>query len=159
MTALDTVEVAADVVPAFVSNNPVPRGELPALIQIIHNTLARLSGGVENPAPKEESKEPAVSIRKSITPEYLVCLEDGKHFKSLKRHLVGHSLVGAFAFQPFPEFVQDQSLSPSPTASPTPDQYRAKWKLPSDYPMVAPNYAHLLLRAHRTHRRRYQGVE
>ncbi len=65
-------------VAAFVSNNPVPKGELPALIQTIHATFARLSSGVEDPTPKEEPKEPAVSIRKSITPEYLICLEDGK---------------------------------------------------------------------------------
>jgi len=110
-----TLGMAAEVVAAFVSNNPVPKGELPALIHTIHDTLARLSSGAENPASKEELKEPAVSIRKSITPEYLICLEDGKTFKSLKRHLAAHGL--------------------------TPDQYRAKWKLPSDYPMVAPNYA------------------
>src|SRR5208337_1137866 len=110
-----TLEMAAEVVAAFVSNNPLPRSELPALIQTIHDTLARLSAGVENLTPKEESKEPAVSIRKSVTPDYLICLEDGKHFKSLKRHLATHGL--------------------------TPEQYRAKWKLPSDYPMVAPNYA------------------
>ena len=110
-----TLEVAAEVVAAFVSNNPVPKGELPALIQTVHDTLSRLSGEVENPVPKEEVKEPAVSIRKSITPEYLICLDDGKHFKSLKRHLAALGL--------------------------TPEQYRAKWKLPSDYPMVAPNYA------------------
>ena len=115
MAPSDTLDMAADVVAAFVSYNPVPRGELPALIQTVHAALARLSGEAENAAPKEASKEPAVSIRRSITPEYLICLEDGKHFKSLKRHLVGHGL--------------------------TPDQYRAKWKLPSDYPMVAPNYA------------------
>ena len=78
-----TLGMAAEVVAAFVSNNPVPKGELPALIQTIHATLARLSSGAENPASKEELKEPAVSIRKSITPEYLICLEDGKTFKSL----------------------------------------------------------------------------
>ena len=111
-----TLEIAAEVVAAFVSNNPLPRGELPALIQTIHDTLARLSAGVENSTPKEEpKKEPAVSIRKSVTPEYLICLEDGKQFKSLKRHLAAHGL--------------------------TPEQYRAKWKLPSDYPMVAASYA------------------
>ena len=107
--------MAAEVVAAFVSNNPLPRAELPALIQTIHDTLARLSGGVETSIPKEEPKEPAVSIRKSVTPGYLICLEDGKHFKSLKRHLAAHGL--------------------------TPKQYREKWKLPSDYPMVAANYA------------------
>jgi predicted transcriptional regulator len=87
----------------------------PALIQTINDTLARLSSGTENIAPHEGPKEPAVSIRKSITPEYLICLEDGKRFKSLKKHLAAHGL--------------------------TPDQYRAKWTLPSNYPMVAPNYA------------------
>ena len=109
------LEMAAELVAAFVSNNPLPRGELPALIQAIHDTLARLSAGVENSTPKEEPKEPAVSIRKSVTPEYLICLEDGKHFKSLKRHLAAHGL--------------------------TPEQYREKWKLSSDYPMVAASYA------------------
>ena len=115
MPQLVTLEMAAEVVAAFIANNTVPRGELPALIQTIHDTLARLSTGVEDSPPKEEPKDPAVSIRKSVTPEYLICLEDGKHFKSLKRHLMAHGL--------------------------TPDQYRAKWKLPSDYPMVAATYA------------------
>ena len=119
MPQSETLEMAAEMVAAFVSNNPLPKGELPALIQTIHDTLARLSGGVENAPPNEEPKQPAkhpvVSIRKSITPEYLICLEDGKKFKSLKRHLGTHGL--------------------------TPDQYRAKWKLPADYPVVAPNYA------------------
>jgi len=110
-----TLEMAAEVVAAFVSNNPLPRGELPALIQTIHDTLAGLSADVENSIPREEPKEPAVSIRRSVTPGFLICLEDGKHFKSLKRHLAAHGL--------------------------TPEQYRAKWKLPSDYPMVAANYA------------------
>ena len=115
MPQSETLEMAAEVVAAFVSNNPLPKGELPALIQTIHDSLARLSGGVENAAPNEEPKHPAVPIRKSITPEYLICLEDGKKFKSLKRHLGTHGL--------------------------TPDQYRAKWNLPADYPTVAPNYA------------------
>ena len=110
-----TLEMAAEVVAAFVSNNPVPRGELPALIQTIHDTLARLSAGAENSTPKEEPKEPAVSIRKSVTSEYLICLEDGKQFKSLRRHL---GLLGL-----------------------TPKQYREKWNLPFDFPMVAPSYA------------------
>ena len=107
--------MAAEVVAAFVSNNPLPKGELPALIQTIHNALTGLSVGAENAAPKEEPKQPAVSIRKSVTPEYLICLEEGKRFKALKRHLATHGL--------------------------TPDQYRAKWNLPADYPAVAPNYA------------------
>jgi predicted transcriptional regulator len=112
----DTLEIAAEVVAAFISNNRLPKGELPAFIKTIHDALTRLSVGVvENAAPKEEPKQPAVSVRKSITPEYLICLEDGKKFKSLKRHLRTHGL--------------------------TPDQYRVKWKLPADYPVVAPNYA------------------
>ena len=115
MPQSDTLEMAAEVVAAFVSNNPLPKSELPALIQTIHDALTRLSVGVENAAPKEEPKQPAVPIRKSITPDYLICLEDGKRFKSLRRHLRLHGL--------------------------TPEQYREKWKLPSDYPMVAPNYA------------------
>src|SRR5208283_2498687 len=110
-----TLEMAADVVAAFVSNNPLPRGELPALIQTIHDALAGLCAGGEKSTPKEQPKEPAVSIRKSVTPGYSICLEDGKHFNSLKRHLAAHGL--------------------------TPEQYREKWKLPSDYPMVAANYA------------------
>jgi predicted transcriptional regulator len=116
MPQSNTLEMAAEVVAAFVSNNRLPKGELPAFIKIIHEALTGLSVGVvENVAPKEEPKQPAVSIRKSITPEYLICLEDGKKFKSLKRHLRMHGL--------------------------TPDQYRVKWKLPADYPVVAPNYA------------------
>ena len=115
MPQSETLQMAAEVVAAFVSNNPVPKGELPVLIQTIHDALTRLSVGVENAAPKEEPKQPAVSIRKSVTPEYLICLEDGKKFKSLKRHLGTHGL--------------------------TPDQYRAKWNLQADYPVVAPNYA------------------
>ena len=76
MPESDTMELAAKVVAAFVSNNPLRKTELPALIQTIYGTLARLSGGTENPAPNEELKEPAVSIRKSITPEYLICHEN-----------------------------------------------------------------------------------
>jgi predicted transcriptional regulator len=115
MPQSETLEMTAEVVAAFVSNNPLPKGELPALIQTIHDALTGLSVGVENAAPKEEPKQPGVSIRKSVTPEYLICLEDGNKFKSLKRHLGTHGL--------------------------TPDQYRAKWNLPADYPTVAPNYA------------------
>jgi predicted transcriptional regulator len=115
MAPLDTLHIAAELVASFVSSNSLPAAELPALIQAIHAVLTRLKDGVETPAPEDRTKEPAVSIRRSITPEYLICLEDGKRFKSLKRHLAGHGL--------------------------TPEQYRAKWKLPSDYPTVAPNYA------------------
>jgi predicted transcriptional regulator len=115
MTPSDTLHTAAQLVASFVSNNRLPTGELPALIQTIHVALTRLRDGVETQVPEEQTKAPAVSIRQSITPEYLICLEDGKHFKSLRRHLAGHGL--------------------------TPEQYRTKWKLPSDYPMVAPKYA------------------
>ena len=113
--SLNLSELTADIVAAFVANNALPIAELPALIQSVHAALAKLASGSVISAPLEEKKEPAVSIRKSITPDYLVCLDDGKKFKSLRRHL---STLGM-----------------------TPDQYRAKWSLPADYPMVAPNYA------------------
>lgn len=116
MATPDLVEVAADVVAAFVANNSLPIGELPALIQAVHGTVARLASGADIPAiPQAAAKEPVVPIRKSITPDYLICLEDGKKLKMLKKHLAGLGL--------------------------TPAQYREKWKLPADYPMVAPNYA------------------
>ena len=114
-TTPNTLELAADLVSAFVSNNSVPAAELPALIGHVHDALTKVASGSAQPTP-EEPKEPAVPIRKSVQPDYLVCLEDGKRFKSLKRHL---------------RTVYDL----------TPDQYRAKWGLPHDYPMVAPNYA------------------
>ncbi len=113
--ATNHLELAADIVSAFVSNNSVPAAELPGLIGAVHDALTRIVGGaVQQPA--EEPKEPAVPIKKSVQPDYIVCLEDGKRFKSLKRHL---------------RTVYDL----------TPDQYRAKWGLAHDYPMVAPNYA------------------
>ena len=115
MATRDSVELAAEVVAAFISNNPLPRGELPALIQTVHSAVERLGKGLESAPPQVEMKPPAVPIRKSVTPDYLICLEDGKKFKSLRRHLAGLGL--------------------------TPEQYREKWKLPSDYPMVSPNYA------------------
>jgi predicted transcriptional regulator len=108
-------ELTSDIVAAFVANNSLPIADLPSLIQSVHAALAQLASGPAISAPPVEKKEPAVSIRKSITPDYLFCLDDGKKFKSLRRHL---STLGM-----------------------TPDQYRAKWSLPSDYPMVAPNYA------------------
>ncbi|KQP10479.1 MAG: MucR family transcriptional regulator [Methylobacterium sp.] len=110
----DYIGLAADIVSAFVSNNSVPPVELPALIASVHATLERLTAPVSE--EKAEPLQPAVSIKRSITPDFLVCLEDGKKFKSLKRHLRTRYDM-------------------------TPDQYRAKWNLPSDYPMVAPNYA------------------
>jgi predicted transcriptional regulator len=99
---------------AYVSNNTVPASDLPALIADVHRALATtLSGGAE---PQQEPLKPAVNPRKSVFPDYIVCLEDGKKFKSLKRHLRTH-----------------YDLSP--------EEYREKWGLPADYPMVAPNYA------------------
>ncbi|GLQ81475.1 MucR family transcriptional regulator [Mesorhizobium huakuii] len=109
---LDTVSITADIVAAYVSNNPVPVGELPKLIGDIHAALSGIGTPATEPVIKQE---PAISIRKSVTPDFIICLEDGKKFKSLKRHLQHFDL--------------------------TPDQYRQKWNLPADYPMVAPNYA------------------
>ena len=114
MTTSLSIELAAEVVASFVSNNPLPRTELPALIQAVHSAVERLGKG-ESAPPQVEAKAPAVSVRKSVTPDYLICLEDGKQFKSMRRHLKLLEL--------------------------TPEQYREKWNLPSDYPMVAPNYA------------------
>ena len=108
------IQLTAQIVSAYVSNNSVPATDIPALINQVHSALTRvLAGQVEAPA---EPLRPAVSIKRSITPEYIVCLEDGKKFKSLKRHL--RTQYGM-----------------------TPEQYREKWGLPADYPMVAPNYA------------------
>lgn len=109
----DLISLAADIVSAYVSNNPLPVAELPKLIGDTHAALRRIGNPETETVVKQE---PAVAIRKSVTPDYIVCLEDGKKFKSLKRHLSTH-----------------YSLSP--------DEYRQKWKLPADYPMVAPNYA------------------
>jgi predicted transcriptional regulator len=110
----DTIELTADVISAYVSNNPVPVSELPSLIAQVHQSLAGLSNG-QATAPLEKLT-PAVPIKKSVTPDYIVCLDDGKKFKSLKRHL-------------------------KTTFGMTPEEYRAKWNLPADYPMVAPAYA------------------
>jgi predicted transcriptional regulator len=115
MGASNLIELAAEVVATFVSNNPLPKGELPSLIQAVHTAVARLAAGPESVRLRIEVRTPAVPIRSSITPDFLICLDDGKRFKSLRRHLSGLGL--------------------------TPEQYREKWKLPSDYPMVAPNYA------------------
>jgi len=115
-TTPTTIELAAEIVSAFVSNNPVPAAQLPALISNIHNALTKVASGSVQPPVAEEPKAPAVPIKRSVQPDYIVCLEDGKRFKSLKRHL---------------RTVYDL----------TPDQYRAKWGLSADYPMVAPNYA------------------
>jgi predicted transcriptional regulator len=108
------IQLTANIVSAYVSNNTVSSAEIPALIGQVHSALTRLSAG-QVAAPAEALK-PAVPVKRSITAEYIVCLEDGKRFKSLKRHLRSQYDM-------------------------TPDQYRAKWSLAPDYPMVAPNYA------------------
>lgn len=110
----DLIELSADIVSAYVSHNALNAGELPRLLTEVHTTLSSLQSAPA-PAPVEELK-PAVPVRKSITPDYIVCLEDGKKFKSLKRHLRTH-----------------YNLSP--------EEYREKWGLPPDYPMVAPSYS------------------
>jgi predicted transcriptional regulator len=115
MSASSPIELASEIVAAFVSNNPLPKGELPSLILAVHTAIVRLTAGPESVPLQIEVKTPAVPIRRSITPDFLICLDDGKRFKSLRRHLTGLGL--------------------------TPEQYREKWNLPSDYPMVAPNYA------------------
>lgn len=106
------ITLTADIVSAHVSNNSVAVSDLPLLIQNVHQALSDLN--VQEKA--EETPEPAVSIRSSIKPDYIVCLEDGKKLKMLKRHLMTHYGM-------------------------TPEDYRKKWGLPADYPMVAPNYA------------------
>ena len=110
----ELLRMTAEVVSAYVSNNTLPTGQLGDVIQAVYNSLRGLEGGAAEPAP--EPLKPAVPIRKSITPDYLVCLEDGKKLKMLKRHLRS-------------------------TYNMTPDEYRAKWSLAPDYPMVAPKYA------------------
>jgi len=107
------VTLTADIVAAHVSNNSVAVSDLPLLIQNVHGALTGLGRAVAEPEVKQE---PAVSVRSSVKPDYIVCLEDGKKLKMLKRHLMTHYQM-------------------------TPEQYRAKWNLPADYPMVAPNYA------------------
>jgi predicted transcriptional regulator len=107
------ITLTADIVSAHVSNNSVAVNDLPQLIQNVHNALTGL-GSKPEPAPVKQ--EPAVSIRSSVKPDYIVCLEDGKKLKMLKRHLMTHYGM-------------------------TPDEYRQKWGLNQDYPMVAPNYA------------------
>ena len=108
------IELTADVVSAYVSNNSIQSSDLPALISEIHAALHQTLGGPAEPEP--EPQKPAVPIKKSVTPDYIICLDDGKKFKSLKRHIR-----------------TDYDM--------TPEDYRAKWGLPGDYPMVAPNYA------------------
>ena len=112
-TPRSTIELAADIISAFVSHNSVPAADLPNLIGNVHAALQNTGQPVQQ---QEEAKPtPAVSVRKSITPDYIISLEDGKQYKSLKRHLGKLGL--------------------------TPDAYRTKWGLPNNYPMVAPSYA------------------
>jgi len=106
------VTLTADIVAAHVSNNSVAISDIPLVIRSVHEALA----GLGTTAQPEVKQEPAVSIRTSVKPDYIVCLEDGKKLKMLRRHLMTHYGM-------------------------TPDDYRAKWNLPKDYPMVAPNYA------------------
>jgi predicted transcriptional regulator len=112
----DRINIAADIVSAYVSNNSVSHADLPKLIADVHKSLTKLGQGGTVEVPEPVKLEPAVPIKKSVTPDYIISLEDGKKFKSLKRHL-------------------------STAFNMTPDEYRAKWGLPSNYPMVAPNYA------------------
>ncbi len=107
------IALTADIVAAHVGNNTMALSEIPALIRSVHGALATLGTPADEPAVRPE---PAVAIRASIKPDYLVCLEDGRKLKMLKRHLMTQYNM-------------------------TPEQYRTKWNLPADYPMVAPNYA------------------
>ncbi|MBO9726312.1 MAG: MucR family transcriptional regulator [Novosphingobium sp.] len=107
------ITLTSDIVAAHVSNNNVNVEDLPSLITNVYGALAGLGGA---PVVEEEKPEPAVSVRASVKPDYIVCLEDGKKLKMLKRHLMTHYNM-------------------------TPEEYRARWNLPADYPMVAPNYA------------------
>ncbi|GAB1584276.1 MucR family transcriptional regulator [Phyllobacterium phragmitis] len=112
----EIIELTAEIITAYVSNNSVPAGKLPRLISEIRASLSGLLPESASEAAPADKPTPAIPVRKSITPDYIVCLEDGKEFKSLKRHLMAQYGL-------------------------TPEEYRAKWDLPADYPMVAPNYA------------------
>jgi predicted transcriptional regulator len=114
MAEEELLRMTADVVAAYVSNNTLPTAQLAEVINSVYHSLRGLEGPIADPAP--EPAKPAVPIRKSITPDYLICLEDGKKLKMLKRHLRS-------------------------TYNMTPDEYRSRWGLTPDYPMVAPNYA------------------
>lgn len=111
---VDFIELSADVIGAYVSNNSVAASQLPELIAQVHGALRGLA--VAAPTPEPEPLKPAVAVKKSVTPDFVICLEDGLKFKSLKRHLRSKYNM-------------------------TPEEYRAKWGLPNDYPMVAPAYA------------------
>ncbi|MDX8464593.1 MucR family transcriptional regulator [Mesorhizobium sp. VK23B] len=110
---VNLIELTADIVSAYVSKNPVPVASLPELISSVNSSLSKIGQLTE---PEKQAQAPAVNPKRSVFPDYIICLEDGKKFKSLKRHLGVHYGL-------------------------TPDEYREKWGLKSDYPMVAPNYA------------------
>lgn len=110
----ELLKLASSIIAAYVSNNPVPVSELPGMIKSVHATLGGLTPGGATEALTNQ--KPAIPVKRSITPEYIVCLEDGKKLKMLKRYLRSNYKL-------------------------SPEQYRAKWGLPADYPMVAPNYA------------------
>ncbi|HPE49362.1 MAG TPA: MucR family transcriptional regulator [Hyphomonas sp.] len=116
LNEIDVLEMTTGIVSSFVANNKIGAQELPELIRMIHETILGLAEGEE---PAGESLTPAVPVAKSITPEFLVCLEDGRKLKMLKRYLRSRYDM-------------------------TPEEYRDRWNLPADYPMVAPNYAKLL---------------
>ena len=110
----DVLRMAVEIVSAYVSNNSVAAAQVPEVINTVYGSFSTLNG--QSGAESAETQKPAVSVRRSVNPDYIVCLEDGKKLKMLKRHL-----RAAYGM--------------------TPDEYRAKWGLPADYPMVAPNYA------------------
>ncbi len=108
------IDITVDIVAAYVANNSIPTDGLPSFISMVHDSLSKLQ---EQPVVEEAAPlRPAVPVRKSVTPDFIVCLEDGQKFKSLRRHLRSKYNM-------------------------SPEEYRAKWGLPDDYPMVAPNYA------------------
>ena len=111
---VDLVELSTEIVCAYVSHNAISPSDLPKVIADVHTALKGLRGA--EAAPAAEELRPAVPVRKSVAPDFIICLEDGKKFKSLKRHLRTHYNL-------------------------TPEEYREKWGLPADYPMVAPNYS------------------
>jgi len=110
----DILKLATEIVAAYVSNNPIPASEVPAMIKSVHSTLGGLGGVTQNEI--QTSQKPAVPVKRSVNPDYITCLEDGKKLKMLKRYLRSNYNM-------------------------SPEEYRAKWGLPADYPMVAPNYA------------------
>lgn len=110
----DILKLATEIVAAYVSNNPIPVSEVSAMIKSVHSTLGGLGGSSQSEI--QTGQKPAVPVKRSVNPDYIICLEDGKKLKMLKRYLRSNYNM-------------------------TPEEYRAKWGLPADYPMVAPNYA------------------